>query len=166
MSNFFEYAMKLSLCYGVIYFFYLLLLKPLTHYKGNRFFLLASSALAFFIPLLRIDFFVTPEKIKSSSFINSIPSFTANSAAEIFIPENNSANFSSIVLALFAAGVVICAFHFLVQLRSFKKIRASAKLINETAGIKLYHLNMDIIPFSFGNAVYINKLNHSEGELK
>lgn len=166
MSNFFDYMMKVSLCYGVIYLFYLLLLKPLTHYKGNRFFLLASSVLVFFIPLLRIDFFVTPEKINSSPFINSIPSFNTNSAAEIFIPANSSANFSSIIFALFITGVVICAFHFIVQLKSFKKIRAAAQFINEIEGIELYHLTTDIIPFSFGNAIYINKLSHSEDELK
>ena len=165
MSNFFEYIIKLSLCYGVIYLFYLLLLKPLTHYKGNRFFLLISSILAFFIPLLRIDFFIAPEKINSSSFMSNIPTVNATTA-EIFIPENTSASLSSVVLALFIAGVAICLFHFFVQLASFKKITASAKLINETAGIKLYHLNIDIIPFSFGSAVYVNKLKHSEDELK
>jgi hypothetical protein len=56
--------------------------------------------------------------------------------------------------------------HFFIQFLSFKKIRQSAKLINENDGIKLYHLDMDIIPFTFGNSIYINKLKHSADELK
>jgi hypothetical protein len=56
--------------------------------------------------------------------------------------------------------------HFFIQFLSFKKIRKSAALIHENDGIRLYHLDMDIIPFTFGNSIYINKLKHSAGELK
>jgi hypothetical protein len=39
-------------------------------------------------------------------------------------------------------------------------------LINENNGIRLYQLDRDIIPFTFGNSIYINKFKHSAGELK
>ena len=165
MQILFEYMLKISLCYGVIYLFYFVLLKRFTHYVGNRFFLLTSSVIAFLIPLLRIDFFITVQKINASSFINSIPSVNVNTAAKIFIPEDSSGNTAYMLLALFIAGLIICLSHFFIQLRSFKKIRSAAELIEETDGIKLYHLSMDIIPFSFGNAIYVNKLRHSEEEL-
>ena len=158
--------MKISLCYGVIYLFYFLLLKRLTHYAGNRFFLLACSVLAFFIPLMKIDFFVEPQTIHASSFINSIPAVNVPAASNIFIPEDGFSIATYILPALFETGVIICAVHFFIQLLSFKKIKLRAVFMNETGGIKLYHLNMDIIPFSFGNAVYLNKELHSEEELK
>jgi beta-lactamase regulating signal transducer with metallopeptidase domain len=165
MEILFEYMLKISLCYGVIYLFYFALLKPLTNYVGNRFFLLTSSVLAFFIPLLRIDFLIAAQKINASSFINSIPPVNLNTAEKIFIPEDSSANVASMLFVLFIAGFIICLLHFFIQLRSLKKIRIAAELIDETEGIKLFHLNINIIPFSFGSAIYLNKLRHSEDEL-
>ena len=160
-----EYTLKISLCYGVIYLFYFALLKPLTNYVSNRFFLLISSVIAFLIPILGIDFFIAPQTINASSFINNMPSVNINAAGKIFIPEDSSVNIAYMLFALFIAGVIICLSHFFIQLHSFKKIRSAAELIDETNGIKLYHLNMDIIPFSFSNAIYVNKLRHSEDEL-
>ena len=165
MSTFFEYMLKLSLCYVVIYLFYFLLLKRLTQYKGNRFFLLLFSLFAFLIPLIRVDLFIPQQTINTSSLIKSIPAINANTATNVFIPENSSSNISFFLSILFIAGVVICAVHFLIQIFSFKKIKSGAKLIDIISGIKLYHLNMDIIPFSFCNAIYLNRNRHSEDEL-
>lgn len=165
MSTFFEYLLKLSLCYGVIYLFYFVLLKPLTHYRVNRFFLFAASLLGFFIPLLRVDVFVAPQTINASSLINSIPTVNKIATGNIFIPGESTENITYILFVLFIAGVIICMFHFFIQLLSFNRIRKSAELINEKNGIKLFHLDMDIIPFTFGNSIYINKLKHSADEL-
>jgi beta-lactamase regulating signal transducer with metallopeptidase domain len=165
MSTFLEYVLKISLCYGIIYLFYFLLLRRLTHYVGNRFFLLVSSILALVIPLIRIDFFIAPKTIKASSIINSIPSVDLNATGKIFIPEGNSSSIAFMMLSLFIAGMVICTAHFFIQLFSFKKLKAAARLIDNRDGIKLYHLDMDIIPFSFGNAIYVNTARHSQDEL-
>jgi beta-lactamase regulating signal transducer with metallopeptidase domain len=166
MATFFEYVLKLSLCYGVIYLFYFVLLKRLTHYSVNRFFLLTASLLAFFIPLFRADVFVAPQTITASSFINSIPTINTITAGSVFIPGENTGNITYMLFGLFVAGVIICMLHFFIQFLSFKKIRESAALIHANDGIKMYHLDMDIIPFTFGNSIYINKLKHSAGELK
>src|SRR5690242_1874788 len=113
MVTFFEYLIKISLCYGVIYLFYFLLLKRFTHYIGNRFFLLISSAVAFVIPVIRIDLFVAPQTISSSSFINKIPVINAN-GANVFIPGNDSLNITFFLSALLVAGAVICAAHLVI----------------------------------------------------
>ena len=55
--------------------------------------------------------------------------------------------------------------HFIMQLISFKKVTANTSLISNSDGIKLYHVDMDIMPFSFGKAVYINKHKHTSAEL-
>ena len=157
--------MKITVCYAVIYLFYFLLLKRVTHYAVNRFFLLIFSVFAFIIPLIKLDLFVAPQTINSSAFINSIPSVPINTPANIFITEENSGNLVYIVPSLLIAGIVICLSYFLMQLFSFKKIRSAAKLVSEVDGVKLYQLNMDIIPFSFGNAIYLNSNRHSEDEL-
>lgn len=166
MATFFGYILKLSLCYGVIYLFYFTLLKRLTHYKVNRFFLIVSSLFAFFIPLLSINTFIAPQTVNASSFINSIPAISTITAVNIFIPEESTGNIAYVLLGLFITGVSIYLLHFFIQFLSFKKIRSAAVLLNESDGIKLYHLDMDIIPFSFGKGIYINKLRHSTEELK
>jgi beta-lactamase regulating signal transducer with metallopeptidase domain len=165
MLIFFEYMLRISLIFGIIYLFYIALLKPLTHYTCNRGFLLASSILAFFIPLLKIDFFIAPQKVNALSFINNIPTVSVNAAGNAFIPEESSVNIVYILLVLFISGIIIRSLYFFTQFRSFKKIRAAAQLVNQTEGVRLYHLNMDIKPFSFNNSIYINRLSHSEGEL-
>jgi len=62
-------------------------------------------------------------------------------------------------------GSIICLAHFIIQLLSFKKVTANAKLVSSVFNIKLYHLERDIMPFSFGNAVYVNQTKHSVSEL-
>ncbi|HEY6977740.1 MAG TPA: M56 family metallopeptidase [Chitinophagaceae bacterium] len=161
----FEYIIKISLSLGVVWLFYFLLLKPLTYYICNRFFLVTSSILVFFIPLLSLDFFVAPQKINASAVINSIPSINVHEAGKIFSLEDSSGNMAYVLLALLVSGVIIRSMHFFIQFRSFKKIRSKALLIEETEGIKLYHLNTDIIPFSFNNSIYINKLHHTADDL-
>src|ERR1700759_2930625 len=154
MNRLFEYMLKVSVFCAVAHIFYWLLLSHLTNYKSNRFYLLFTSIAAFIIPLLRLDFFIAPQTINSSAFINHIPVFNA---AKQYIPAANSVNFSSIIVGVFVIGITVCLTRFIVQLLSFKKITANAKLINSVFNIKLYHLNMDIMPFSFGNAVYVNQ---------
>src|SRR5262249_8463386 len=152
------YIIKTSVGLGVAWLFYFVLLKRLTLYVCNRFFLLSFSILALFIPLLRLDFFVAQQNINASPLINSIPSINIYKAGNIFIPEENSGNAWYMLLALFVSGVIICSLRFFMQLRSFKKIRAAARFIDKKEGIKLYHLDMDIIPFSFHDSIYVNKL--------
>jgi hypothetical protein len=53
----------------------------------------------------------------------------------------------------------------LLQYRSLYRIRRSARLLVND-GIKIYQVNQPIIPFSFGNAIYLNQQLHSDDELK
>jgi hypothetical protein len=155
---------KISATYAAVYGFYWLVLKPLTNYKSNRFYLLITALLAFIIPLLRLDLFVSPQTISQSSVINYLPSLHIN-AANAYIPQAQSSNLLFIPAMIFISGIAVCISHFVMQLISFKRITANASLISATENIRLYHLDMDIMPFSFGKAVYINRHRHSAAEL-
>jgi len=163
MNNLFEYMLKVSACYAAAYIFYWLVLSRLTNYKSNRFYLLFTSLFAFIIPLVKLDLFIAPQTISNSSFINHIPAL--NITGTEYIPVESSMSFSTILLSVFITGSIICLAHFVIQLLSFKKVTANAKLISTVFGINLYHLDMDIMPFSFGNAVYVNQAKHSATEL-
>jgi beta-lactamase regulating signal transducer with metallopeptidase domain len=165
MQTFIEYMIKISASYAVIYLFYWLVLRPLTNYKSNRFYLIITALLAFVIPLLRLDLFISLQTISQSNLINYVPSLHIN-AASTYIPEAQSSNLPFILVTIFISGVIICLSHFIMQYISFKKITAHAGLISTIQNIQLYHLDMDIMPFSFGKSVYVNKYKHSPAELE
>ncbi|HEY1871826.1 MAG TPA: M56 family metallopeptidase [Chitinophagaceae bacterium] len=164
MLTLFDYMIKISASYVAVYGFYWLVLRPLTNYKSNRFYLLITALLAFIIPLLRLDLFVSQQSINQSGVINYVPSLHIN-AANAYIPQTKSSNIPFILTTIFISGIAVCFSHFIMQLLSFKKITANANLISTTENIRLYHLDMNIMPFSFGKAVYVNKYRHSPGEL-
>ena len=165
MYTLFEYMIKISAWYAVVYLFYWLVLRRLTNYKSNRFYLLITALFAFVIPLLRLDLFINPQTIRESGVINYIPSMNIGAAANTYIPGGSSANISFMLMTFFISGMVVCLSHFLMQLISFRKITAQARLINRTQGVRLYHLDMDLMPFSFGKAIYVNRYKHTQGEL-
>ncbi len=164
MQTLFEYMIKIAASYAAIYLFYWLVLRRLTNYKSNRLYLLATALLAFIIPLLRLDLFVNPQTISQSGIINYVPSLHIN-AADANLSETQSFDISFIPVTVFISGVVICLLHFIMQFISFRKITANASLMSRTQSIRLYHIDMDIMPFSFGKAVYINKYKHTLAEL-
>jgi hypothetical protein len=140
-------------------------LRRLTNYKSNRFYLLTTALFAFILPLLRVDLFVSPQTVSQSNFINHVPSLHIGAATNAYVPGEHSFDMSFILVSLFISGIVVCFSFFLMQLISFKKITARASLISTTPGIRLYHLDMDIMPFSFGSAVYVNRHKHTPVEL-
>jgi hypothetical protein len=53
----------------------------------------------------------------------------------------------------------------IIQYFSFLSIRRKAQLLSESDA-RVYHVDADIIPFSFGNSIFINKQLHSFEELE
>lgn len=163
MQTLFEYMIKITAVYAAAWLFYWLLLSRLTSYKSNRFYLLTAGLFAFIIPLLRLDYFVTPQTISTSGIINNVPSIPVN--AFVYMPDESNSPVPVVLITLFISGVIVCLLHFIMQLISFRKTTANAVLIHATDNIKLYHLNIDIMPFSFGRNIYVNRNRHTPAEL-
>jgi TonB-dependent SusC/RagA subfamily outer membrane receptor len=72
---------------------------------------------------------------------------------------------AQITLAVAAAGMLIMLIRLLIQFISFRRLMKEAVYISGSA-MKLYQVNEDIVPFSFGNAVFINKNLHTESDLQ
>ncbi|MFT4152834.1 M56 family metallopeptidase [Parafilimonas sp.] len=85
--------------------------------------------------------------------------------ADAYIPAGSNSTIPAVLVTLFASGVIVCLLHCMMQLISLRKITANAVLIQAASGIKLYHLNMDIMPFSYGRNIYINQYRHAKNEL-
>lgn len=159
MSNLIPYILKLSISLAVIYLFYQLFLRRLTFYNWNRWYLLLYSLFCFALPFINVFTFVTAPAPDEPSLIHFIPVIN-------YEPQtvSSSMDWKQWAVMVFLAGIIVFLIRLLIQYRSLLKMRTHAKLLYDSS-VKLYHIDKPVIPFSFGNAIYINQHQHSEQEL-
>jgi Antirepressor regulating drug resistance, predicted signal transduction N-terminal membrane component len=159
MLNLIPYILKLSISLAVIYLFYQLLLRKLTFYNWNRWYLLLYSAFCFVLPFINVFAFVTAPAPNEPSLIHFIPVIN-------YIPQPTAAStdWKQWVVVIVFAGMSLFFLRMLLQYRSLVKLRIKAKLLYNSS-VKLYHIDKPVIPFSFGNAIYVNQHQHSQQEL-
>lgn len=165
MPVYFEYGLKVSLCIAAIFFFYSLLLKQITYYTWNRYFLLIFSILSFIVPFININVFVETQHLKNIASIDQIPLIGHNAITENLPTTQGEFSYSQILVALYVLVTSFLLFRLLVQLLSIRKIRSKARLLAD-GEVKLYQLSEPILPFSFFNSIFINKNNYDESELQ
>lgn len=163
MQTFFEYMMKTTAAYAVVYLFYRFVLSKLTSYKSNRYYLLMAGVFAFIVPLLQPAYFLTPQILNTSGLIKSIPN--VSTLTNMYVPAESNNNIPVVMMTLYLSGIVVCLAYFIMQLLSFKRITSGARLLQTDNGIKLFQLDNDIMPFSFGRNIYVNQNRHSQTEL-
>lgn len=159
------YLLKLSVSLSVVYLFYILVLRRLTFYNWNRWYLLGYSLLAFFIPFVNISPVLEQSDWDKNLVIQLIPVFGRLDITSQHDSQNAGIAWWSFLLAGALVGIVLMLVRFLVRYTSYLRIRRSANLMVD-AGVKVYHVDQSIIPFSFGNAIFINPQLHSEEDLK
>jgi hypothetical protein len=157
------YLLKLSVSLSVVYLFYILVLRRLTFYTWNRWYLLGYSLLAFFIPFVNISPVLEKSDWDNNTLIQLIPIFNYHTAqADI---HQQAFAWWWYLLAGTGIGMLLMIVRFIVRFISYQRIRNSASLMVD-AGVKVYHVDKSIIPFSFGNAIFINPQLHSEEDLR
>ena len=165
------YILKLSIFLSLVYLFYQLLLRRLTFYSWNRYYLLGYSLMAFFIPFINISPFLKQNEMKEVQAIQYIPVMNFDVHTWTHATSSGIENFShplawqDFVLWLMLTGSSIMFIRLMIQLLSFLQMKRKAIRIND-AELSIYHIDNPIIPFSFGNAIYINQGLHSEKELE
>ncbi|GGM93502.1 hypothetical protein GCM10010967_28320 [Dyadobacter beijingensis] len=173
MSAFPDYLLKLSVGFGVIALFYHLVLRQLTFFDANRHYLRFYSALCFLIPLININTFFgeSPEPTRTRTFVQSVPAITRTPAPEtpVFqaaVPEAPaSLTAADWLMIVWAVGAAVMLVRLLLQVRSYLRIRAQAQLVSHD-GVKIYHFDLKMSPFSFWNAIFYNPRLHEPGELQ
>lgn len=156
-----QYLLKLSISLAVVYLFYALVLRRLTFHTWNRWYLLGYSLLAFFIPFVNISPMLEQGAWNENTMVQLIP---VMGNYEVAKPANAIDGWTACLLLLIA-GVVFMLVRLLLQYLSFRYIRKSSKLISD-GNVKIYQVDKQIIPFSFGRSIFINQDQHSEHELK
>ncbi len=165
------YFLKLSISLAIVYLFYQLILRRLTFYNSNRWYLTGYTLLSFFIPLIDITPVLERNQIDENNLVQIIPVVekytisaedTIVSPASFFFSEWDKWDALSFALL---AGTAFFLLRFIVRCISFFRMRQKAELISGE-GLKLYQVDKNIIPFSFGNSVFINSKLHTEEELQ
>lgn len=161
MPSIILYFLKVSVSLGIVWGFYQLLLRRLTFYTQNRWYLLGYSALAFFIPLIDLGPVLDGGAGNTYVVVRYIPSIGSRVVLPA-VPEEGVDKWT-----LLAAGMVLVSFFLLVRLAvrwgSLLMVRRRSRLVEDGA-VKLYWMEGDVRPFSFGSAVYINPRLHTEKE--
>jgi hypothetical protein len=165
MPFLFIYLLKLSVSLAVVFLFYQFVLRKLTFYNWNRWYLLGYSLLSFFIPFIDISIVLQRNEWSENSIVQWVPVIhnPATETGESHISTSFSAwNFISLLVI---TGMFIMLFRLLIQFISFRRLMKKAQFISGE-GMKLYQVDENIIPFSFGNSIFINRHLHTETELQ
>ncbi len=163
MPGMIEYIIKLNICFGVVYLFYRLLLRRLTFYNWNRWYLLGYTLLSFVIPLVNIMPSLQKQNLQDTAVLQWIPVVSfAGTAQSNFLETLTGWDWLAAAMLL---GSLVLLLRLTTRLYSFYRIKAKAELISG-GGTKIYQLNEDITPFSFGNSIFINADLHDGEELE
>jgi beta-lactamase regulating signal transducer with metallopeptidase domain len=159
MPVLFSFLLKLSVSLSVVFLFYHFVLRRLTFYNWNRFYLLAYTLLAFFIPFINISPVLEKNEWNEHTIITWIPQIgTAN-------PETHDLTTWDAALLIFAAGAFVFFIRLIIQFISYSLMKRKAIPV-KIEGLNIYQVDEKIIPFSFGNSIFINRHQHNETELQ
>src|SRR5688572_18353480 len=160
MPQLFIYLLKLSCGLSVVYLFYRIALQGLTFYAANRWYLLLLSSFCFVLPLIDLSTFFEPQQLDRSAVVRSIP--VVNDYVEIprggVPPPNIFSSFGiwEIAMAIWAVGSLLLLLRLFITYLSYRNIQKEAQLLPSN-GIRLFQVNRPILPFSFGNAIFLNQ---------
>lgn len=158
--------LKLSVALFAVYIFYLIVLRRLTFYNWNRWYLLGYTILAFLIPFINITPILESNEWSDIRIINWVPAITENESLQnIHEAAANNLSGWNVMALVFISGMLFLLARLLIQFISFFRMKKKAKPFTEN-GLTIYQVNENIIPFSFGNSIFINHQLHSEEELR
>jgi beta-lactamase regulating signal transducer with metallopeptidase domain len=160
------YLLKVSMSLAVVFLFYRLALQRLTFYNWNRRYLLSYTFISFLVPFIDISPVLERNEWTGNNIVNWIPVIRQSPSSEV-IKANVSSPLtaSEVVTILICAGMIIMLIRLFIQFISFRQMMRKAEYVSGNK-MKVYQVNDNIIPFSFGNAVFINQNLHTESELQ
>ncbi|MCD8740490.1 TonB-dependent receptor plug domain-containing protein [Mucilaginibacter roseus] len=166
MPALFEYFLKLSISVSVIYLFYQLVLRRLTFYNLNRWYLAGYTVLCFVMPFVDVSKLTTNTGRRSIvQYVPTVNSITTANITRASISTTQTINWWQVVIYILVAGSAIMFLRMMVQVIALRKIKRTSVVISE-GNTNIYHTNSNITPFSFGSSIYLNKNLHTEAELE
>lgn len=163
-----SYLIKFSISLAVLYVFYRAVLRPLTFYRWNRFYLLGYALLSFFIPLINISDLIHRDSGGYETYFVYIPSVDHIGGLQSLasIPWWKTLTAAQWLLILFFTGVTVMLIRFLLQMMALRRFRQKSRLLSNENGVALYETDAKAVPFSFGRSIFINPSSHNQEELE
>ncbi|MDQ2177369.1 carboxypeptidase-like regulatory domain-containing protein [Marinifilum sp. D714] len=165
MNVYFDFLIKASVSIGIMYVLYWLLLRNLTHFKANRYFLLASVVLAIICAAFPLKYEVlmqAPAVMQSSEYADQFQRDVANTIVQQ--PEDSSISIWGILLAVYSIGFALVLLRLLIQ--SWKPIQIIFRTTPKKIDDYLLHENTVYkMPFSFFNRILIHPEYFKQNEI-
>ncbi|MCF8360451.1 MAG: carboxypeptidase-like regulatory domain-containing protein [Prolixibacteraceae bacterium] len=149
MEAFGKYLLQMACWLAGFWVIYHTLLRKETHYKLNRWFLLAGLFASMVFPLFPLQYRV----VKSLPDIPLEVGATAAAAEQEF--RHNFAP-ADILLFLYLAGVTFFVLRFVLQIVKLKRLQASSKRVSVN-NTDVYQLEKETAPFSFFSKIFVSK---------
>lgn len=161
----FTYLLKVSACSALFFAFYLVVLRKLTFFKANRFYLLFSLLLSFLIPALRIEI---EKVVPVSSAVQPVTVQNIQPVAlgqpVIIPPVEQGINWSLWLVALYACVVLVLMA--LALWRLTKLLQHARSYTEHVDGLKLVYKSKGFTNCSFFNYVFIDHEHLTGQELQ
>lgn len=166
MQPIYAYITKLAICLALGYMFYLLLLRRMTWYTWNRYYLLFLPLAALALPALPLALPDSLPALNAAFFVSGPqPAVTGIAASTVAPAQGLGLNIPVILLILLCAGMVFFLLRLLFRIYFLYRTRRMARLVN-AGDVKLYHLPGCTAPFSFYNAIYLDTTRYDASELE
>ncbi len=156
MNEFLSYLVKSSLCTGVFYGLYYLLLRKNTFFTLNRVYLLLTLLLSLVIPIINISLStesISDNSIYNNNYIQGIVVYANAPAHTLQLSELNYNSLAMLIFIIFSS-IFIAVYIYSVIRINLLKIKAVHAQHDST---NLYIINKEIPAFSFIKSIFVSK---------
>ena len=155
------YLLKANVALALFAAAYFGLLRHLTFFRLNRFYLLFALLFAAGYPALPVPALLPAEAAPAVAFAVVE---TAATAAPLPVAAAPAIDWAAVGVALYGAGAAVLLARLLVQLLSLARLRARSRpAVVQGQAVRV--LAGDLSPFSFGQTIYLNPDQHPGPEL-
>ena len=162
------YLLQVSACTGIFYLFYFLLLRRLTFFTLNRWYLLGTLVLSFIIPAINLPVDTTqpPAIMQPVMYVNRIQ-IVEEPVSEIIQPQQlkQQIEWIACVKTVYTAIALISVIHLLFTLLVFAR-RMKSKELMQIGNVRVLKGSKNLGNSSFLNVIFINDDELEPGEIK
>ncbi len=166
MLGFLGYTLEAGIIFAVLAAIYRYLYSGISYHKWERGFLLASVALSYALPLMKVRFYTSPTASRPQDSIVDIVSRypvdvvtlsherTFASGFDRFMDSQIFDNIVAVVFAIYIAGVAVKMVSYIGGIRKILSLRRGSPAILP-GGIRMYKTELDTVAFSFFRNIFL-----------
>ena len=157
-----QYILEVTLCWALFYLIFFGLLRKLTFFSVNRWYLLGSLILGMLIPQLRhIEFKMYQEEISESLpiaiMVKEIPAQVAVTVEEVSASVEWSDILADVLWGVYIIGLAFFGFRLLRSLYRIYRLHMDGRK-EVIDGASIIYTQSEHLPFSFWDTIYISCL--------